>query len=125
MKANLDPKNRAKHLKASRTGTVKRTVGGFMETYLIVIGKTATGYSAHCPDVLGCAAVGKTVEEVAANMKKALEMHFEGMVEDGEPIPQPRGVDSYREVRKDLDLDQYFLAHVQIDTSTRASTTTS
>jgi predicted RNase H-like HicB family nuclease len=88
-----------------------------METYLMVIGKTATGYSGHCPDILGCAAVGKTVEEVVANMKKALELHFEGMVEDGEPIPRPRGVDSYREVIKDLDLDQYFLAHVQIDTS--------
>jgi predicted RNase H-like HicB family nuclease len=88
-----------------------------MEVYLIVIGRTATGYSAHCPDVLGCATVGKTVEEVVANMKKALELHFEGMVEDGDPIPQPGGVDSYRAVMKDLDLDQYFLAHVQIDTS--------
>lgn len=87
-----------------------------MELYLIVIGRTTTGYSAHCPDVLGCAAVGKTVEEVVANMKKALEFHFEGMVEDGDPIPKP-GVDSYREVMKDLDVDHYFLAHVQIDGS--------
>jgi predicted RNase H-like HicB family nuclease len=86
-----------------------------METYLIVIGKTATGYSAHSPEVLGCAAVGKTVEEVVANMRKALEFHFEGMVEDGEPIPHPGGVDSYREVMKDLDSDRYFLAHVRID----------
>jgi predicted RNase H-like HicB family nuclease len=87
-----------------------------METYLRMIGKTATGYSSHCPDVLGCAAVGKTIEQVVANMKKALELHFEGMVEDGEPIPQPGGVDSYREVMKDLDLERYFLAHVRIDT---------
>jgi predicted RNase H-like HicB family nuclease len=88
-----------------------------MDTYLIVIGKTATGYSAHCPDVLGCAAVGKTVEEAIANMKKALEFHFEGMVEDGDSIPKPSGVDAYREVMKDLDVDNYFLAHVQIATS--------
>jgi predicted RNase H-like HicB family nuclease len=86
-----------------------------MDTYLLVIGRTATGYSAHCPDVPGCAAVGKTVEEVVANMKKALALHFEGMVEDGEPIPRPGGVDAYREVMKDLDVDRYFLAHVQID----------
>ncbi len=52
-----------------------------------------------------------------ANMKRALELHFEGMAEDGDPIPKPGGVDSYREVMKDLDLDQYFLAHIQIDTS--------
>ena len=88
-----------------------------METYLVVIGRTSTGYSAHCPDVLGCAAVGKTVEEVVANMKKALELHFEGIVEDGESIPKARGADSYREVMKDLDVDQYLLGHVQIDTS--------
>ncbi len=88
-----------------------------METYLIVIGRTATGYSAHCPDVLGCATVGKTVEQVIANMRKALELHFEGMVEDGEPIPKPGGVASYREVMEDLNVDHYFLGHVQIDTS--------
>jgi predicted RNase H-like HicB family nuclease len=88
-----------------------------MGIYLMVIGRTATGYSAHCPDVPGCATVGKTVEEVVANMKKALGLHFEGMVEDGEPIPRPGGIDAYRAVMKDLDCDQYFLAHVQIDTS--------
>ncbi len=88
-----------------------------METYLIVLGRTATGFSAHCPDVPGCASVGKTVEEVMANMKKALEFHFEGMVEDGEPIPKPGGVNSYRQVMKDLDVDHYFLGHVQIEPS--------
>jgi len=34
-----------------------------MATYLLVIGRTSTGYSAHCPDVPGCASVGKTVEQ--------------------------------------------------------------
>ena len=34
-----------------------------MESYLIVIGRTDTGYSTHCPDVPGCAATGATVEE--------------------------------------------------------------
>jgi predicted RNase H-like HicB family nuclease len=85
------------------------------ETYLIVVGKTSTGYSAHCPDVLGCAAVGKTVEQVVRNMKTALDLHFEGMAEDGDPLPKPGGVNSYRSVMKDLDPDQFFLAHVQID----------
>jgi predicted RNase H-like HicB family nuclease len=93
-----------------------------METFLIVVGKTATGYSAHCPDVPGCAAVGETLEEAVANMKEALDFHFEGMAEDGDPIPKPGGVDSYREVMKDLDVDQYVLAHVQIDTTRFAAT---
>jgi predicted RNase H-like HicB family nuclease len=84
-----------------------------LNTYLVVIGKIATGYSAHCPDVLGCAAV----EAVMDNMKEAPELHFEGMVEDGESIPRPGGVNFYRAVMKDLDVDHYFLGHVQIDTS--------
>ncbi len=88
-----------------------------METYLIVIGRTSTGYSAHCPDVPGCAAAGKTVEEVLRNMKKALELHFEGMTEDGDSIPKPGGVASYRKVMKDLDVEQYFLGHVQLNLS--------
>lgn len=92
-----------------------------METYLIVIGKTSTGYSAHCPDVPGCGTAGKTVEKVISNMKKALALHFEGMAEDGDRIPKPGGVKSYREVMKDLDMDQYLLAHVHIDTSRLAA----
>jgi len=85
-----------------------------MDNYLIVIGKTRTGYSAHCPDVPGCAAVGRTIHRVLANMKKALELHFEGMAEDGDAIPKPGGAESYRELMNDLDVDQYVLAHVRI-----------
>jgi predicted RNase H-like HicB family nuclease len=92
-----------------------------METYLLVIGRTRTGYSAHCPDVPGCAAVGTTVEKVVANMKRALEFHFEGLVEDKEPIPRAGGSASYRRAMKDLDANQYLLAHVQIDISGFAS----
>jgi predicted RNase H-like HicB family nuclease len=88
-----------------------------METYLIVIGRTATGYSAHCPDVPGCAAVGETIDEVVANMKEAMELHLEGIVEDGDPIPRPSGVESYREVMRESDSTDYLLAHVQIDSS--------
>ena len=86
-----------------------------MATYLVVIGKTRTGYSAHCPDVLGCAATGKTVEAVVRRMKAALELHFEGLAEDGDPIPQPRGTNSYARIMKDLDAEQYLLAHIQVD----------
>ena len=87
-----------------------------MELYLIVIGKTDTGYSAHCPDVPGCAAVGDTVEAVAADMREALEFHFEGMLEDGDAIPKPGGIASYTEAMKDLEIEREFLAHVRIDT---------
>lgn len=51
------------------------------------------------------------------NIKKALEFHFAGLGEDGELIPKAGGEFSYRAVIQDLDVNQYFLAHVQIDTS--------
>ncbi len=86
-----------------------------MEKYLVVIGRTSTGYSAHSPDVLGCAATGRTVEETIQHMKQALEFHFEGMVEDGDNIPRPRGVESYRDVVQELDTEGYLMAHVQFD----------
>ena len=86
-----------------------------MLIYPIVIGRTATGYSAHCPDVPGCAAVGATVEAVVASMREALEFHFEGMLDDGDAIPLPGGIASYAEAMKDLEVDREFLAHVRID----------
>lgn len=36
--------------------------------YLIVIEKTATGYSAYSPDLDGCVATGATKQEIEQNM---------------------------------------------------------
>jgi len=88
-----------------------------MDKYMVVISRTRTGYSAHCPDIAGCAAVGSTVEEVVSNMKDAIEFHFEGMIEDGDPLPMPRGTASYQDVMQGLDAEQCLLAHVPIDRS--------
>lgn len=58
-----------------------------MSQYLIVIEPTATGFSAYAPDVDGCVATGSTPEEVQQSMREALEFHFEGLREIGQPIP--------------------------------------
>ena len=57
--------------------------------YLIIIENAGTNYSAYCPDLPGCIAIGDTIEETKQNMREALAFHLEGMIEDGEPIPQP------------------------------------
>lgn len=57
--------------------------------YAVVIEPTATGFSAYVPDVDGCVAVGETEAEVTAQMREALEFHFEAIRADGEPIPPP------------------------------------
>jgi len=57
--------------------------------YLVVIEETPTGYSAFSPDVPGCIATAATQGEVRLRMQQALEVHVEGLREDGEPLPRP------------------------------------
>ena len=60
--------------------------------YLVLLEETENNYSAYSPDLLGCAATGKTREDVTRNMQEAMEMHIQGMVEDQLPIPVPRAI---------------------------------
>ena len=57
--------------------------------YAIVIEDAGANFGAYAPDVPGCVATGKTVEETTANMREALEFHFEGLRELGQPVPEP------------------------------------
>src|SRR5258708_1507882 len=66
--------------------------------YAVVIEKAAKNYSGYAPDVPGCGVTGRTVEEVLANLRTALRMHFEGMQEDGQAIPDPTTLCDYVEV---------------------------
>ena len=66
-----------------------------MRRYLIVIEKAGNNYSAYSPDVLGCATTGDTREETRRNMIEALEFHLEGLVEDGDPIPESESSAEY------------------------------
>ena len=63
--------------------------------YAIVIEKAGGNYSAYVPDLPGCAATGKTVEETEQRIRKAIELHLRGMREDGLPIPQPTSYVNY------------------------------
>lgn len=58
--------------------------------YLIVIEKANHNYSAYLPDVSGCIATGKTIKEAKKNIKEALAMHLQGLVEDGLSSPEPK-----------------------------------
>jgi predicted RNase H-like HicB family nuclease len=60
-----------------------------MNQYAIIIEQTKRNFSAYAPDILGCAATGKTIEEVRQNLREAIRMHLDGLAEDGLPIPQP------------------------------------
>ena len=63
--------------------------------YLVIYEKTATGYSAYPPDLPGCGAAGKTLDETKRLIHEAIEMHVAGLREDGELIPEPTTLADY------------------------------
>ena len=44
-------------------------------------------YHAFCPPLRGCHSWGHTAEEALANIREAVELYIEDLVEAGEPIP--------------------------------------
>ena len=57
--------------------------------YLIVLEETTTGYSAYAPDLPGCIATGKTLDEVRTRMREAVEYHIKGLRLEWFPVPAP------------------------------------
>ncbi|NJO17700.1 MAG: type II toxin-antitoxin system HicB family antitoxin [Thioploca sp.] len=44
--------------------------------YLVIIEKTATGFSAYSPDIEGCIATATTMVELKQNMQAAMEFYL-------------------------------------------------
>lgn len=65
--------------------------------YAIIIERADTNYSAYVPDLPGCVATGASVEDVEEEIGEAIRLHLEGMVEDGQAVPQPRAIAEYIE----------------------------
>jgi predicted RNase H-like HicB family nuclease len=87
--------------------------------YWIIIERGRRNCSAYCPDVPGCAGVGRTVEATIEDMRKALAFHFEGMEAGGESIPVP-GPNARAEAAAHLSGPD-LLASVDVNVKTLAS----
>jgi predicted RNase H-like HicB family nuclease len=46
------------------------------------------------PDFPGCVTAGRTLEEARRMAAEALALHIEGMIEDGELVPEPSNLDA-------------------------------
>ena len=66
-----------------------------MHRFLIVVEDAGNNYSAYSPDLPGCVATGETVEETEKNMHEAIQLHIEGMQEDGLAIPTSTSIAEY------------------------------
>lgn len=62
----------------------------------ISMGDETHAYGVVVPDVPGCFSAGDTLEEAFSNAKEAIEFHIEGMLEDGESIPQPTSLEAHK-----------------------------
>jgi predicted RNase H-like HicB family nuclease len=59
-----------------------------MKKYAVVIESGPNNLSAYVPDLPGCISTGRTIEEIKRNIREAIELHLEGLAEDGEQAPE-------------------------------------
>ena len=63
--------------------------------YTIIIEKgNESGYVAYAPALKGCVSQGKTRTEVMSNIKEAIEVYIEALLEDGLLVPTEIGKDT-------------------------------
>ncbi len=60
-----------------------------MKKFAVVIEAGPNNYSAYAPDLPGRVSTGTTLAEIEKNIREAIEFNVEGMIEDGDPIPEP------------------------------------
>jgi predicted RNase H-like HicB family nuclease len=66
--------------------------------YAVVIENAGDNYSAYVPDLPGCIATGKTLQQTEKNVKSAIHSHIAGLRQDGLPVPAPTCICEYVEI---------------------------
>jgi predicted RNase H-like HicB family nuclease len=57
--------------------------------YTVIVEKGDASWGAYVPDLPGCIAAGESREEALQLIREAIEFHLEGLIENGEPVPEP------------------------------------
>lgn len=66
-----------------------------MTTYIALLRRDPdSDFGVDFPDFPGCITAGKTLEEARQMAAEALDLHMAGMLEDGDPIPEPSSLDA-------------------------------
>ena len=60
-----------------------------MKEYTVIYESGKRNWSAYVPDLPGCIATGKTRADIERLVREAIEFHIEGLVQRGEPVPEP------------------------------------
>jgi len=66
-----------------------------MTQYIALIHKDAdSDFGVSFPDLPGCVTAGRTLDEARAFAAEAIALHLEGLVQDGEAIPEPSSLEA-------------------------------
>ncbi|MCK4983436.1 MAG: type II toxin-antitoxin system HicB family antitoxin [Victivallaceae bacterium] len=65
--------------------------------YIALLEEADGNFGVIFPDFVGCVSCGKTKEEALLAGREALELHLEGMAEDGDKIPLQSDLDKVNE----------------------------
>jgi predicted RNase H-like HicB family nuclease len=57
--------------------------------FTVIFEHGPTSVGAYVPDLPGCVAIGATEEEARQLITEAIQLHLEGLREDGLPLPTP------------------------------------
>ena len=83
--------------------------------YLVVYAKCkGSNFSGHAPDVPGCVSVGDTLDEMNTKMREALEFHLEGILEDGNSIPEPTTMSIDLKAEDFEDVDYFIVRQLEV-----------
>jgi predicted RNase H-like HicB family nuclease len=63
-------------------------------SFVFVVEEGEQNYSAYVPDLPGCVATGHTRKEVEKNMREAIKLHVQGVIEDKVESPAPKAEDA-------------------------------
>jgi predicted RNase H-like HicB family nuclease len=75
-----------------------------MRAYIALIHKEpGSDYGVSFPDLPGCISAAVTLDEARAVAEEALAFHIEGMIEDGEAVPEPSSMEEVMADRENRD----------------------
>jgi predicted RNase H-like HicB family nuclease/predicted RNA binding protein YcfA (HicA-like mRNA interferase family) len=75
------------HSQASRL-----EVGGTMRFPVVLHTDDGTHYGVTVPDLPGCFSGGDSIDDALDNVREAIDLHLEGLTEDGDEVPTPKPI---------------------------------
>ncbi len=66
-----------------------------MRFAIVIHHENGSSYGVSVPDLPGCFSGGQTPEEAFVGAREAILLHLEGMVSDGEPLPEPQPLEEH------------------------------